>query len=127
MSFHNLEEYLTTYRPVASYDPSVLLFEQAITLNDVYRHLGTLIKSTLNIMDVDLNSNVYYIPINNQNFTSVVEVAYTAKPYPQFNLKIINTNDNTQPCLHIRIYIEQTLLAKIVFVRSLNVKCIIPD
>ena len=121
-----ISQYISTYRPSGKYDPETVRFPEANSLADIREYLDYLVVSTLNVESVDFK-NVYSILVSFGDFMTIVEISYSEHPFEQFNLRIMNTLDPSSPCLHIRIYMSESVIAKLVFVRSVGVACVIPE
>ena len=109
---------MTMYFP-GYYQPTITKFPIAMDLDDVKKYINTL--------RIDHVNNIYKIPVEYKGFITEMEVSYTDEPYPQFNLQIQNGLNELEPCLHLRIYTNNNkVMGKLVFVRSKDVKCVIP-
>ena len=113
--------------PVAKYDPVILKFLRPDDLKEIYRSLWTIINSTLMITNINIVENKYIVPLEFKGFGTTFEISYQIEPYPQFNFKINNSLDDSRPCVHFRIYMDNEPTGKLVFVRARDVKCVIPE
>lgn len=110
-----------------AYYPENNKFPSPINLRVVELYLTSIIMNIYNTSDINIIRNIYTIPVVFKDFESLLEISYTEEPYKQFNLKIGNERVETEPCLHLRIYYDNEIVGKLVFVRSKNVVCPIPE
>lgn len=113
-----------------AYYPEHVRFPEPINLMVVELYLISIIMNIYKIdnpENVSLRNMAFIIPVVFKGFETILEISYTQEPYEQFNFKIGNELIAENPCLHIRIYYDNGVVGKLVFVRSQNVICPIPE
>lgn len=107
-----------------AYQPEIVRFPEPSSMYVIGLYLTSLIANTYSNI-VDLENNNYSIPVIFKEYDTLIEISYMEEPY---NIKIKNEINNNEPCLHIRIYQDkQNIVSKLIFVRTKNVMCNIPE
>lgn len=111
------------------YYPERVRFPSPNNLDTIELYLRSIVTNIYNggSPDYNIRDNPSVIPVIFKGFETVLEISYKEEPYEQFNLKIGNELQEDQPCLNIRIYYDNGVVGKLVFVRSKNVVCSIPE
>jgi len=113
-----------------AYYPENIRFPDPINLGVVELYLTSIVMNIYNIdniENVNLKHKPAVIPIVFKGFETLLEISYADEPYEQYNFKIGNELIVDQPCLHLRIYYDNGVVGKLMFVRSQNVICPIPE
>lgn len=109
------------------YNPEEIRFPYPNSLRVLELYFNSIITNIYNNNDINIINTSYIIPIIFKGYETLVEISSSMHPYEQFNIKIGNEINEDEPCLHIRFYYDKEVVAKLVFVRSKNVICSIPE